>query len=141
MLTGCSDNQALRPEHTVVGPKEKSHPNWVDETQLYTKDGLFFREDFRIEETDSTILTGNENAQSTNNLEVVEQVYFDYNNSNIRVGERDKLQKVLKIITQNPKNKFLLTGHCDWHGTQVCNMSLRDLRENSAHRYLTQLGV
>jgi peptidoglycan-associated lipoprotein len=68
-------------------------------------------------------------------------VYFDYDKSDIRAGERPKLQAAKEYLDKNPSYKLLLEGHCDWRGTAEYNLGLGDRRANGAKKYLVSLGV
>ncbi len=70
-----------------------------------------------------------------------ESVYFDYDRSYIRESERSKLNETAKYLLQNPGQKVLIEGHCDWKGTTDYNLALGDRRANSVKSYLVQLGV
>lgn len=71
----------------------------------------------------------------------LEAVYFDFNESHIRAGERTKLQAAAKYLTDHPDQRLLLEGHCDWHGTAEYNLGLGDRRANEAKKYLGTIGV
>lgn len=68
-------------------------------------------------------------------------VYFDYDRSYIRESERSNLNDTAKYLLQNPGQKVLVEGHCDWKGTTEYNLALGDRRANSVKSYLVQLGV
>ena len=68
-------------------------------------------------------------------------VYFDFDQSAIKAGERSKLQAAKDYLVQHPTARIRLDGHCDWRGTAEYNLALGERRANSAKRYLTSLGV
>src|SRR5262249_24500827 len=68
-------------------------------------------------------------------------VYFEYDSSNIRPGERAKLKAAKDYLDKNPTHKLLLEGHWDWRGTAEYNLSLGDRRANAVKKYLQTLGV
>jgi peptidoglycan-associated lipoprotein len=68
-------------------------------------------------------------------------VYFEFDQSAIRPGERDKLRLAKEYLDQNPTHRLLLEGHADWRGTAEYNLSLGDRRANSVKRYLQSIGV
>jgi peptidoglycan-associated lipoprotein len=72
---------------------------------------------------------------------VLEAVYFEFNQSNIRESERPKLQAAKDYLDKNPGKRILLEGHCDWRGTAEYNLGLGDRRANAAKKYLQSLGV
>ncbi|MDR2675569.1 MAG: OmpA family protein [Opitutaceae bacterium] len=68
-------------------------------------------------------------------------VYFDFDQSAIKAGERSKLQAAKDYLVQHQTARVRLEGHCDWRGTAEYNLALGDRRANSAKRYLTSIGV
>ena len=68
-------------------------------------------------------------------------VYFDFDKSDIRPSEREKLRVAKDYLDTHPGHKLLLEGHCDWRGTAEYNLSLGDRRANATRRYLESIGV
>ena len=68
-------------------------------------------------------------------------VYFDFDKSDIRASEREKLRLAKDYLDTHPGHKLLLEGHCDWRGTAEYNLSLGDRRANATKRYLQSIGV
>jgi peptidoglycan-associated lipoprotein len=68
-------------------------------------------------------------------------VYFDFDQSFIRPADRGTLQEVARHLGENPSDRLLVEGHCDWRGTTEYNMALGDRRATSVIAYLEQLGV
>ena len=68
-------------------------------------------------------------------------VYFDFDKSDIKASEREKLKAAKEYLDKNPTHKLLLEGHADWRGTAEYNLALGDRRANAAKRYLLSLGV
>ncbi len=72
---------------------------------------------------------------------VLPKIYFDYDQSAIKASERPKLEQAAKYLKENPQEKLLLEGYCDWRGTAEYNLALGDRRASSVMQYLIQLGV
>jgi peptidoglycan-associated lipoprotein len=72
---------------------------------------------------------------------LLQPVYFDFNLSNLKAGERPKVQAAKEYLDKNPQYRILFEGHCDWRGTSEYNLSLGDRRANAAKKYLISLGV
>jgi peptidoglycan-associated lipoprotein len=68
-------------------------------------------------------------------------VYFDFDKSDIRASEREKLRVAKDYLDTHPGHRLLLEGHCDWRGTAEYNLSLGDRRANATKRYLQSIGV
>lgn len=71
----------------------------------------------------------------------LEDVYFDFDKSDIKAGERSKLQETARILKENPTFNVTVEGHCDERGTNSYNRALGDRRASSAEGYLASLGV
>ena len=89
--------------------------------------------------------TGSTDKFDESNLQrgVLPVVYFDFDRSAIKAGERPKLQEAVKWLTatENKDKRLLLEGHCDWRGTAEYNMALGDRRANEVKNYLHKLGI
>jgi len=68
-------------------------------------------------------------------------VFFDFDKSNIKEGERAKLQDAAKYLKEHADQRLLLEGHCDWRGTAEYNLGLGDRRASAAKKFLTGIGV
>lgn len=68
-------------------------------------------------------------------------VYFDFDKSDIKSSEREKLKAAKEYLDKNPAHRLVLEGHCDWRGTSEYNLSLGDRRANAVKKYLQSLGV
>ena len=72
---------------------------------------------------------------------LLDAVYFEFNESAIRAGERPKIQAAKDYLDKNPQYRILFEGHCDWRGTGEYNLGLGDRRAAAAKKYLQTLGV
>jgi peptidoglycan-associated lipoprotein len=80
------------------------------------------------------------NGQNRDALKA-QAVYFDYDKSDIKAAEREKLKAAKDYLDKNPTHRLLLEGHCDWRGTAEYNLGLGDRRAGAAKKYLQSLGV
>lgn len=75
----------------------------------------------------------------------VQDVYYDYDKSEVREDGRATLQRnaeALKAILKDfPNTTILMEGHCDERGSAEYNLGLGDRRVSSARDFLTQIGV
>jgi len=78
-------------------------------------------------------------------LAEVQDVYFDYDKSEVREDARAVLQKdadlVKAILADFPSAVITLEGHCDERGSAEYNLGLGDRRATSAKEFLTQIGL
>lgn len=75
----------------------------------------------------------------------VQDIYFDYDKSDIREDARATLTRnadALKSILQEFSNAtIVIEGHADERGSAEYNLALSDRRAQAARDFLTQLGV
>jgi peptidoglycan-associated lipoprotein len=75
----------------------------------------------------------------------VQDVFFDYDKSEVREDARATLQRnadALKAILNDfPSAVISVEGHCDERGSAEYNLGLGDRRSTSVKEFLTQIGV
>src|SRR3954451_1630548 len=75
----------------------------------------------------------------------VQDVYFDYDKSDINGDARDVLTRdaaaIKRIVAEFPNASIVVEGHCDERGSAEYNLGLGDRRASSAKDFLVQLGV
>ncbi len=68
-------------------------------------------------------------------------VFYDFDQYDLRPEARDRLQKNAQYMSANPKLRFTIEGHCDERGTNEYNIALGQSRSTAAMDYLVSLGV
>jgi len=68
-------------------------------------------------------------------------VYFDFDKSNIRADQKDRMVANAKFLKDNNSLQIRVEGNCDERGTNEYNMALGERRAVSAKTYLVNLGV
>ncbi len=69
-------------------------------------------------------------------------VYFDYDRSEVRASERNKIESVATQIKNGPAGQdLLIEGHCDERGTEEYNRALGERRALAVREYLVNLGI
>ena len=71
----------------------------------------------------------------------LEDVYFDFNQYNLKPEVQKKLQKTSEWLNRYPTVRVLIEGHCDERGTQEYNLALGERRATSVQKYLQSLGI
>jgi peptidoglycan-associated lipoprotein len=78
-------------------------------------------------------------------LAEVQDIYFDYDKSEVREDARATLQKdadaIKAILTDFPSAVITLEGHCDERGSAEYNLGLGDRRATSAKEFMSQVGL
>ncbi len=71
----------------------------------------------------------------------LENIYYDFDKANIRPDAAIELDKLYKIMQENPGMVIELSSHTDARGSDAYNMSLSQRRANSAVKYLIDKGI
>jgi peptidoglycan-associated lipoprotein len=130
LMVGCT-KKPVRPDPsaTALGPQSGGGGSLTPtDVPVTTDQGLTPRDPNIIE--DANTIRG-----------LLQPVYFDFNLSNLKAGERAKLQAAKDYLDKNPTQRLLVEGHCDWRGTSEYNLGLGDHRANESKKYLISLGV
>lgn len=72
---------------------------------------------------------------------LVDDIYFDFDQADLRPEARDQLQKNAEWLRSHPEYDATIEGHCDERGTNAYNLALGNRRANTAKDYLSSLGV
>lgn len=130
LLTGCPPkHQRPTPEATVFDQGQRG-VDWVDPTTIYGPDAA----DLSLRSS-----SFGDEANRIDNL--LPDIYFDYNTPAVRASERPKLQDVADYLRDNPGDRLVVEGNCDWRGTRDYNLALGDRRASSVKQYLVDLGI
>ena len=70
----------------------------------------------------------------------IENIYYDYNKWNIRPDAAIELNKLIKILKDNPGINIELGSHTDSRGSDSYNMQLSQQRANAVVDYLVNTG-
>jgi peptidoglycan-associated lipoprotein len=71
----------------------------------------------------------------------LQDVFFDFDKSDIRADARGVLKEDAEIIKNNPSVLVVIEGYCDTRGTEEYNLALGQKRADSVKAYLVGLGV
>jgi peptidoglycan-associated lipoprotein len=82
-----------------------------------------------------------ENPAPTPQFRDVEDVFFDFDRSELRTDTRSILDQNAKLLKSNSDWDFVLEGHCDERGTVEYNLALGERRAQSVRSYLVNLGI
>jgi len=70
-----------------------------------------------------------------------ETVYFDFDSSVIKAGEKPKVSAVADYLKANSAKAVLVEGNCDERGTEEYNRSLGERRALAVREELIRLGI
>ena len=144
---GCANKEAVKKEEAVVPastaakveqakPVEEAAPvgqvNEVNEVKPSQSEVV------SAPATDVTPLVPVQAASEG----MFENVYFDFDKSDLRQDARDVLSKNAELILKSLAGiKVQVSGHCDERGSAEYNLALGEHRAKSVQKYLTTLGV
>jgi outer membrane protein OmpA-like peptidoglycan-associated protein len=72
---------------------------------------------------------------------VLKNVFFDYNKATLKSESFIELDRVVKLLNDNPSMRIELSGHTDNRGTAEYNQKLSEDRAKSCVDYLTSKGI
>ena len=147
MITGCStksptlENAQEQNQTTQTTTNVTDQANDTANTAVTTGD-----ETVNTQNTDVEVKTlGTEN--NVNSQEFAKNlasivVHFDFDKYNIKASEWPKVEKLAKLIKENPANYTVrIEGNCDEWGTEEYNYALGLKRANTVKNALVKLGV
>ncbi|GAA4306714.1 OmpA family protein [Mucilaginibacter gynuensis] len=70
----------------------------------------------------------------------IENIYYDFDKSNIRPDAAVELDKLIKVLKDNPNIDIEIGSHTDSKGNDAYNMALSQRRANSVVQYLITVG-
>ena len=68
-------------------------------------------------------------------------IFFDFDKWDIRPDAHENLNKLVKLLKDNPKVNIELSSHTDCRGTSPYNQKLSERRAKSTAKYLTERGI
>ncbi|MCG2612590.1 OmpA family protein [Flavobacterium sp. SM15] len=72
---------------------------------------------------------------------ILNNVYFDFNKSNITAQGATELNKLVKVMNDNPTMEILVKSHTDSKGSASYNLRLSEQRAQSTVQYLISKGI
>ncbi|MGZ3884262.1 MAG: OmpA family protein, partial [Bacteroidia bacterium] len=109
------------------------------------KDGyLFHSENFIIDQNADYIEYNKDVALKkveVGSIIVLRNIFFDFDKATIRPESAGELDRLIKLLTENPTIKIELGSHTDSKGSDDYNMKLSDSRSKSVVDYLISHGI
>ncbi len=75
------------------------------------------------------------------NLFMNENIYFDFDKSNVKHKAQEILKRKAEWLRNNPGESIIIEGHCDERGTNEYNLALGDRRTQSAKNFIVDIGI
>jgi outer membrane protein OmpA-like peptidoglycan-associated protein/tetratricopeptide (TPR) repeat protein len=70
-----------------------------------------------------------------------DNVYYDFDKSNIRDSEKPTLERIGNLMVENPHTVLYVSSHTDSRASNAYNEVLSERRAASVNEYLTSLGI
>ena len=72
---------------------------------------------------------------------VLKNIFYDYNKATLRDASKNELDRLTKLLTENPTIKIELSAHTDSRGGNAYNEKLSQRRAQSCVDYLIKKGI
>lgn len=72
---------------------------------------------------------------------VLQNIYYDFDKFNLRTESVAELDKLIKILNDNPNISIQIGSHTDTNGSEKYNIKLSNNRAKSVMEYLTKNGI
>ena len=72
---------------------------------------------------------------------LVRGVYYEFDKADLTDNSREALDRLVKVLKENPNITIELSAHCDYRGRAEYNEKLSQRRAESIVRYLTEHGI
>ncbi len=130
MAAGCAKEEVVKKDEPVVQQQTVKQQEPVKQVEPVQQE---VKQEVKQEEATA--------AKATVAV-ALENVYFDFDKSDLRQDARDALSKNAEaLLKQVADAKVKIAGHCDERGSDEYNLALGDRRAKSVAKYLQTLGV
>ena len=72
---------------------------------------------------------------------VLKNIFFDTDQFDLKQESTVELQKLVELLTKNPKLKIEISGHTDNQGSKLHNQTLSENRAKAVYDYLVSKGI
>lgn len=143
MFSGCAEKQAVVKDESVQeqkGASTQAAPVKVTDDEAARQAKEQADREAALKAQAAKEAREKKNAAALNDLNV-QNIYFDYDKSNIRSDAREILKANAEIFTKNSSATIVVEGYCDERGTTEYNMALGERRAQETKQYLENLGI
>lgn len=72
---------------------------------------------------------------------LVENIFYEFDKADLTPESTESLDKLVKLLEENPNVTIELSSHCDYRGNDEYNLGLSQRRAESVVRYLIEHGI
>jgi outer membrane protein OmpA-like peptidoglycan-associated protein/tetratricopeptide (TPR) repeat protein len=109
------------------------------------KDGYLFHSENFIIDQNADYIEYNKNVAlkkvEVGSVIVLRNIFFDFDKATIKSESAGELDRLIKLLTENPTIKIELGSHTDSKGSDEYNLKLSDNRSKSVVEYLITHGI
>lgn len=141
LFSGCAEKKAVVKDEAVQEQKAapaQAAPVVDDEAARRAKEQADREAALKAQAAKDAAAKRNAAALADLNIQ---NIYFDFDKSNIRPDAREILKANAEIFAKNGDAKITIEGYCDERGTAEYNMALGERRAQEAKQYLVNLGI
>lgn len=95
----------------------------------------------RAREAEEAAARARREAEAARRATLAEAVYFDYDQSDIRMDSRAVLDRKARVLREVPTVRLRVEGHADERGSTEYNLALGSRRAAAVRDYLAGLGI
>jgi peptidoglycan-associated lipoprotein len=145
ICAGCASRKVVNrdlPDQSQADLEQSLQQQDPSAKTPYRRDSSWVRPGEKISEQDlAKIDTSTVAPRYTKEEEIFRDIYFDYDQYDIRTDAVNVLQNISSWMLKNTSSNLLIEGHCDDRGTSEYNLALGDRRAKAVRDYLAALGV
>ncbi len=132
--------------YTVIGEKEgyfTLSENFETGNKSMDKDIKLFFEIDEIVASQSGTGSGKpkDGSATANKTYNIGEVFYNYNDHTLRADAKPTLDKLVRLMNDNPKISIEIQSHCDSRGSDAYNVALSNRRAKSVVDYLIANGI
>jgi len=144
LVTGCSKQPTLENATETNQTAQNEVQTQADANMANAGEESVNTENANVETQNigsAKVSVETDNQQFAKNLSNI-VIHFDFDKYNIKASEWPKVEKLAKLIKDNPANYTVrIEGNCDEWGTEEYNYALGLKRANEVKKALIKLGV
>ncbi|GAL86892.1 hypothetical protein MYP_4122 [Sporocytophaga myxococcoides] len=126
-------------KYMVALPSGKNYGITIEKKgKLFYSENVFLSEKDGYKELKNDVQLQSAKAGAT---VVLKNIFFDTGKSDIRPESTIELQKLIKLLLENPSIKIEISGHTDNTGNSDANLALSKSRAQKVSEYLSSSGI
>jgi outer membrane protein OmpA-like peptidoglycan-associated protein/tetratricopeptide (TPR) repeat protein len=147
-MQGAADNVVLPAnqkgigvmEFTIGAPESKEY-----RLSVSSEGYMFVNQNIRVEgATDQVKMLGRTvelRKVQSGSMIILRNIYFDFDKASFKPESFTELNKVERMMRENPNLQVEIAGHTDYIGSVAYNMTLSQRRAEAVKDYLTKKGI